>query len=32
VVVANDKIENLKQENSASNVIIVEFEIEVSEH
>ena len=31
VVVADDKIENLKQENSASNVIIVEFESEVNE-
>ena len=31
VVVADDKIENLKQENSASNVIIVEFETEVDE-
>ena len=31
MVVANDKIENLKQENSASNVIIVEFENEVDE-
>jgi ABC-2 type transport system ATP-binding protein len=31
VVVADDKIENLKQDNSASNVIIVEFESEVSE-
>ena len=31
VVVADDKIENLKQENSASNVIIVEFENEVSQ-
>ena len=31
VLVADDKIENLKQENSASNVIIVEFESEVSE-
>ena len=31
VVVADDKIENLKQENSASNVIIVEFESEVSQ-
>ena len=31
VVVADDKIENLKQENSASNVIIVEFENEVDE-
>ena len=31
VVVADDKIENLKKENSASNVIIVEFETEVSE-
>ena len=31
VVVADDKIENLKQENSASNVVIVEFENEVSE-
>ena len=32
VVVADDKIENLKQENSTSNVIIVEFENEVSEN
>ena len=32
VVVADDKIENLKQENSASNVVIVEFESEVSEN
>ncbi len=31
VVVADDKIENLKQENSASNVVVVEFESEVSE-
>ena len=31
-MVADDKIENLKQENLASYVIIVEFEIEVSEH
>ena len=31
MVVADDKIENLKQKNSASNVIIVEFESEVSE-
>ena len=31
VVVADDKIENLKQENAASNVIIVEFETEVGE-
>ena len=31
VLVADDKIENLKQENSASNVVIVEFENEVSE-
>ena len=31
VVVADDKIENLKQENAASNVIIVEFETEVDE-
>ena len=31
-MVADDKIENLKQENPASYVIIVEFEIEVSEH
>ena len=31
VVVADDKIENLKQDNSASNVVIVEFESEVSE-
>ena len=32
VVVADDKIENLKQENAASNVVIVEFESEVSEN
>ena len=32
VVVADDKIENLKQENSASNVVVVEFESEVSEN
>ena len=31
VVVADDKIENLKQENAASNVVVVEFEVEVSE-
>ena len=31
VVVADDKIENLKQANTPSNVVIVEFEIEVSE-
>ena len=31
VVVADDKIENLKQENSASNVVVVEFENEVIE-
>lgn len=31
VVVADDKIENLKQANTTSNVVIVEFEIEVSE-
>ena len=31
VVVADDKIENLKQENSASNVVIVEFESEVNQ-
>ena len=31
VVVADDKIENLKQENSASNVVVVEFESEVDE-
>ena len=31
VVVADDKIENLKQENAASNVVVVEFESEVSE-
>ena len=30
-VVADDKIENLKQENTLSNVVIVEFESEVSE-
>ena len=28
---ADDKIENLKQENAASNVVVVEFEVEVSE-
>ena len=32
VVVADDKIENLKQENATSNVVIVEFESEVSEN
>ena len=32
VVVADDKIENLKQENTSNNVIIVEFEQEVSQH
>ena len=32
VVVADDKIENLKQDNTMSNVIIVEFESEVSEN
>ena len=32
VVVADDKIENLKQANTASNVIIVEFENEVSQN
>ncbi len=32
VVVADDKIENLKQENAASNVVVVEFESEVSEN
>ena len=32
VVVADDKIENLKQENASSNVVIVEFESEVSEN
>ena len=31
VVVADDKIENLKQTNTASNVIIVEFESEVAQ-
>ena len=31
VVVADDKIENLKQANTSSNVIIVEFETEVTE-
>ncbi len=31
VVVADDKIENLKQDNNMSNVVIVEFESEVSE-
>ena len=31
VVVADDKIENLKQDNATSNVVIVEFESEVSE-
>ena len=31
VVVADDKIENLKQDNTMSNVVIVEFESEVSE-
>lgn len=31
VVVADDKIENLKQANTPSNVVIVEFENEVSE-
>ena len=31
VVVADDKIENLKQENSTSNVVIVEFESEINE-
>ena len=31
VVVADDKIENLKQENNASNVVIVEFENEVTQ-
>ena len=31
VVVADDKIENLKQDNAASNVIVVEFENVVSE-
>ena len=30
VVVADDKIENLKQDNAASNVVVVEFESEVS--
>ena len=32
MVVADDKIENLKQENAASNVVVVEFESEVSEN
>ena len=32
VVVVDDKIENLKQENASSNVVIVEFESEVSEN
>lgn len=32
VVVADDKIENLKQSDTASNVIIVEFESEVSQN
>ena len=31
VVVADDRIENLKQENAASNVVVVAFESEVSE-
>ena len=31
VVVADDKIENLKQDNEANNVIVVEFETEVNE-
>ena len=31
VVVADDKIENLKHDNSASNVIVVEFENEVTQ-
>jgi len=31
VLVADDKIENLKQNNTASNVVIVEFENEVSQ-
>ena len=31
VVVADDKIENLKQANTASNVIVVEFESEVTQ-
>ena len=31
VVVADDRIENLKQDNAANNVIIVEFENEVSQ-
>ena len=31
VVVADDKIENLKQDNTANNVIVVEFESQVSE-
>ena len=32
VVVADDKIENLKQDNATSNVVIVEFENEVNEN
>ncbi|MBQ5958100.1 MAG: gliding motility-associated ABC transporter ATP-binding subunit GldA [Bacteroidales bacterium] len=31
VVVADDKIENLKQDNTANNVIVVEFESQVNE-
>ena len=31
MVVADDKIENLKQDNATSNVVVVEFETEVSE-
>ena len=31
VVVADDKIENLKQDNAANNVVVVEFESEVGE-
>jgi ABC-2 type transport system ATP-binding protein len=31
VVVADDKIENLKQDNAANNVVVVEFESEVNE-
>ena len=31
VVVADDKIENLKQDNAANNVVVVEFESEIGE-
>jgi hypothetical protein len=31
VVGADDKIENLKQDNAANNVVVVEFESEVNE-